>query len=711
MTVATTTLFETPGSFVFTLPSNYVTGDDLLVLRGAGGGGCNGAAKSDGGGGGARATTTSPGYVAGGYVKLTIGAGGSGTGSAGGAGGDTTAVVGAVTFVAKGGQGGTGTGTGGEGGQASACNPTAGAFSGGNGGSNGVTGAWIAGGGGAAGNVANGNPGGNGVGSTQTSGAGGNSGNDDNGGAAVTSGNGNPGGNAAPLDGGGGGGSGSGPANADTGGNGGFPGGGGGAAYSGSSPGGAGAGGYAKLMFGASATPVYPGLTITNALGTVTAGGSVDATVDVTGYAGVPALVWQISGGGASGTVDVSSGTVTIDAGPFTTTGQTLAVASSINPYMTATSTAVTISGGSQTPLQVAMAAVNKRAFGIHVPRGQDSVATYDGVAMNESSAYRTYQPADVACYSYPWTPTAGLNYQQNPSQGYGASGAGLAFVMTPSLTDQYWTSIKKNIILDQAAGKLPVVRLTDNVQVADFSQVSGQPLMSTWQTDCLNDLKNTSGITLSNLIICMVGEFTANDNNGTNATVNPYLQTMHTLFRNTLPQSTGAIAGISGAYWNAASNLVDGTGSRLCPLLPNGTVDQQIVQLCDQYPFYNQGGITAQISAFIASMLSYRAAQSFQVVMMLHETSNWHGLDDTNPGNPTAYGVSGTAIEDIVKGCVSGTTGLLLCIWDGDAGDPNYSYCPNWPDLSYTAAALTSAQNAKTWAQAQAWYDNGSSR
>ena len=414
MTVATTTLFETPGSFVFTLPSNYVTGDDLLVLRGAGGGGCNGAAKSDGGGGGARATTTSPGYVAGGYVKLTIGAGGSGTGSAGGAGGDTTAVVGAVTFVAKGGQGGTGTGTGGEGGQASACNPTAGAFSGGNGGSNGVTGAWIAGGGGAAGNVANGNPGGNGVGSTQTSGAGGNSGNDDNGGAAVTSGNGNPGGNAAPLDGGGGGGSGSGPANADTGGNGGFPGGGGGAAYSGSSPGGAGAGGYAKLMFGASATPVYPGLTITNALGTVTAGGSVDATVDVTGYAGVPALVWQISGGGASGTVDVSSGTVTIDAGPFTTTGQTLAVASSINPYMTATSTAVTISGGSGATWNLSGAPVAVGSVGSPVAMWSGMFVAKQVSDSNGSLRYLTYNPATEVNLNMTLTGVALAGYSSN---------------------------------------------------------------------------------------------------------------------------------------------------------------------------------------------------------------------------------------------------------------------------------------------------------
>lgn len=335
------------------------------------------------------------------------------------------------------------------------------------------------------------------------------------------------------------------------------------------------------------------------------------------------------------------------------------------------------------TPLQTALAFRDALGLGVHIPRGQHNALTYNNTTIANSSgsggywAYLAAANLTHVAFSYPWTGNQTVANNEAPRN-----------VSSPSVTDSAWLSMIQAIKNANAAGLHCLVRLMDNLDATDGASAT----VLNWVSASTAAIA-TSGIDPTMNLICVWGEPVYSNN----ATWNPLNIAANKRARANLPQSGGWILGGGGANWNACTKLSEGAGRALSQL-PDGSIDYQVVYLCDEYPDKND--LVGQHQMFVSNMKSWADAHALggvSVPIILHEAGDFNPniANNSNPGNPGAWA---NAFGPIVTGMGASNWGLTL--WDIHNNDGAY----NMATLSApsTAAMSSTIYNALTTAAAR---------
>ena len=382
----------------------------------------------------------------------------------------------------------------------------------------------------------------------------------------------------------------------------------------------------------------------------------------------------------------------------FANTGDyAIAVNDPVTMAIKGVSAAITITdpvtGG--TGIALARAFMANLTLGIHAPRGQISALTWNNQALWQSSGYMSYLAGlgfSHLAMSFLWNPG-------HCQGGYPGSGS-----TTASVTSSYWTQQIAAAKLANAAGLKTLLRCTDNIDANDYSDVA----FFSWLDKCLPNLA-TSGLDPTMNLICPTAEIVAFALSGNvdnfNSYWNPRVQTMHAKARGYLPQSSGWILGVPGCYWLATSRLTDSTGSRAVVTLPDGTPDQQVVYVCDEYPNHND--LQGSQAGFASNMANWSANHGGGACIILHETSNWN----VNDGNthPSVNSWPNGDFQLVAAGCGK----FAPTLWDvsNSDGDQNIAALQAPSTAKFTSGNETAITNANAWIRTQSYYGNGVGR
>lgn len=335
-------------------------------------------------------------------------------------------------------------------------------------------------------------------------------------------------------------------------------------------------------------------------------------------------------------------------------------------------------------PGNLAQALLANLAFGIWIPRGNQQNLTYQGTRLYESPAFFGYLAAmgvTHVAFSYPYTPCGG-------------SCGDLSFIGTPSTGDGYFTSMIAAGKLAQAAGLTVAYRLTDNLTPgsSDFGAT-----LDAWETSAGKAVAS-SGLSPARTLIVPWGEMAGS----TNAQCNPLAAHGNQVLRAVLPQSSGWVLGVSGAYW-ASSTVFNGDSSgqsRALVTLPSGAVDDQVVYVFDDYPFYDQG-LAPSSASFAENAGKWQASHGGAAVLQL-EIGDWHGQAqyDMNPGNPGAWAGSYLPLAQ-------GAGKYAPVLWDLSSSDAslNMATLANGSEATLSSAGVSALTAANAYLREQSYF------